>query len=97
MVDDTDDSEIKIVDFGLSKIIMPGETCKEPFGTFGYAAPEIFMDIAYDKSVDIWALGVISYALLGGRQPFQALNVKEIARKTIEEEADFSSKFWTTI
>ena len=33
MTDTTDDSDIRLVDFGLSKIIGPNETCTEPFGT----------------------------------------------------------------
>ena len=31
--------DIRILDFGLSKIIGPGETCSESYGTPGYAAP----------------------------------------------------------
>ncbi len=33
MSDDTDDSILKIVDFGLSKMIGPNETASDPFGT----------------------------------------------------------------
>ena len=33
MTDTTDESDIRLVDFGLSKIIGPNETCNEPFGT----------------------------------------------------------------
>ena len=33
MVDTTDESELKLVDFGLSKILGPSETSTEPFGT----------------------------------------------------------------
>ena len=33
MTDETDTADIKLLDFGLSKIIGPNETCKEPFGT----------------------------------------------------------------
>ena len=36
MVNNTDDADIKLVDFGLSKTFGPGETCKEPFGTLCY-------------------------------------------------------------
>ena len=43
MVDETIDSEIKLVDFGLSKNFGPNETCKEPFGTLCYVAPEILL------------------------------------------------------
>ncbi len=33
MTNNSDAAEIKLLDFGLSKIIGPGETCTEPFGT----------------------------------------------------------------
>ena len=33
MTDNTDDADIRLVDFGLSKIIGPSEFCTEPFGT----------------------------------------------------------------
>ena len=43
MCDDTDDSELKLVDFGLSKILGPNETSVDPFGTLSYVAPEILL------------------------------------------------------
>jgi len=33
MTDDSQDADIKLLDFGLSKIVSPGELCHEPFGT----------------------------------------------------------------
>ncbi len=33
MTDDTENADIKLLDFGLSKIVSPGEMCSEPFGT----------------------------------------------------------------
>ena len=36
-----DYSKIKLVDFGLAKMIGPNEKASEPFGTLGYVAPEI--------------------------------------------------------
>ena len=33
MTDNTDKADIRLLDFGLSKIIGPNETCTEPFGT----------------------------------------------------------------
>jgi len=33
MVDTSDESDLKIVDFGLSKIVGPTETSLDPFGT----------------------------------------------------------------
>jgi serine/threonine protein kinase len=33
MTDGSEDADIKLIDFGLSKILGPNETCNEPFGT----------------------------------------------------------------
>ena len=43
MVSNDEDSEIKLVDFGLAKTFGPGEMCKEPYGTLCYVAPEVLM------------------------------------------------------
>merc|ERR1719266_1612464 len=39
-------------------------------GTTAYMAPEIVRRQAYDKSVDIWALGVMAYKMLTDAFPF---------------------------
>ncbi len=79
MVDESDDSEVKLVDFGLSKIIGPGEYCHDPFGTYGYAAPEVLEQKPYDSAVDIWSLGVVLYALLAGATPFDDVSEDRVA------------------
>ena len=61
--------QIKIADFGLSKVIWDSQTMT-PCGTVGYTAPEIVKDERYSKSVDMWALGCVLYTLLCGFPPF---------------------------
>ena len=70
MTNDEEDAQIKILDFGLGKIIGPNEKCSEPYGTIIYCAPEIILDYPYTKNVDSWSLGVITYIMLYGRLPF---------------------------
>lgn len=43
MSDDNEDASLKLVDFGLSKIIGPKETSLDPFGTLSYVAPEVLL------------------------------------------------------
>ena len=43
MANDDDDCDLKIVDFGLSKIIGPNESSLDPFGTLSYVAPEVLL------------------------------------------------------
>ncbi len=79
MADDTEQSDVKLVDFGLSKMIGPNEFCTEPFGTFGYAAPEVLQGKPYDKAVDIWGLGVVLFILLVGHAPFEEESEERLA------------------
>ena len=70
MISKEEDSEIKLVDFGLTKTFGPGETCKEPYGTLCYVAPEILLQKPYDKAVDCWSLGIIIYEMAHLSPPF---------------------------
>ena len=94
MTNSSDDAELKVVDFGLSKIVGPNETSTQPFGTLCYAAPEVLSSRPYGKEVDLWSLGVITYLFLAGSLPFDADDDREIARLTIEEQADFDFEEW---
>ena len=98
MTDDSDKADIRLVDFGLSKIVGPGQKCKEPYGTLSFVAPEVLRGKEYDKSVDLWSLGITTYLLLCGFLPFDDKHSeREIARQTIEEPTPFPSKTWNHI
>jgi calcium-dependent protein kinase len=64
------DSDLKLVDFGLSKIMGTEEFTSECVGTLCYAAPELLMGLHYNKLVDMWSLGILTYGLLVGRLPY---------------------------
>ena len=85
-----DDSDIRILDFGLSKIVGPYEKCDEPYGTLTYCAPEIILDEPYSKAVDLWSLGIMTYLMLSGRLPFNSQDENEIARQVAYDDPDFS-------
>jgi len=62
-------SELKLIDFGLSKHFSEGEVLSEAVGTPYTIAPETILG-KYDERVDLWAIGVITYLLLSGETPF---------------------------
>lgn len=62
--------QIKITDFGLSKIVVPNETMLESCGTPAYVAPEVLHKKGYKKEVDMWSAGVIYYTLICRQLPF---------------------------
>jgi len=91
MTSDGDDGDIRILDFGLSKISTPNEKCTEPYGTLTYCAPEIILDEPYNKEVDMWSLGIMTYLMVSGRLPFNAEDENKIARQIAFSEPDFEN------
>ena len=87
----SDDSDIRILDFGLSKISTPNEKCTEPYGTLTYCAPEIILDEPYNKEVDMWSIGVMTYLMISGRLPFNGEDENKIAREIAFNEPDFNN------
>lgn len=63
------DSELKMIDFGLSKHFQYGEVHHDAVGTPYTVSPEVIRG-SYDERCDIWAIGVIAYLLLSGDPPF---------------------------
>lgn len=51
-------------------------------GTIEYMAPEVIKELPYDRSIDVWSLGVLLYELLHGYSPFRAKNPTEEAEYT---------------
>jgi len=89
---------IKIADFGLSKIFAGGAQLETSCGTPDYAAPEVLTgEFAYDKSVDLWSVGVITYVLLCGYPPFYAQSQPLLFEKIINADYDFPEPEWTYI
>lgn len=58
----TDALTVKLIDFGMATFVQ--RPFLSPVGTTGYMAPEMLVRPSYDKSVDIWSLGVIFYTIL---------------------------------
>ncbi|XP_018022997.1 MAP kinase-activated protein kinase 2 [Hyalella azteca] len=61
---------LKLTDFGFAKETFSKESLQTPCYTPYYVAPEVLGPEKYDKSCDIWSLGVIMYILLCGFPPF---------------------------
>lgn len=81
LVDKTDDSDLKIADFGLSKMVddIENATMQTVCGTWAYAAPEVKTSLmsssdaskaSYTAKVDLWSTGVILFVVLAAYHPF---------------------------
>jgi serine/threonine protein kinase len=88
--------QIKIADFGLSKVVWDTQTMT-PCGTVGYTAPEIVKDERYSKSVDMWAMGCVLYTLLCGFPPFYDESIQVLTEKVARGQYTFLSPWWDDI
>jgi eukaryotic-like serine/threonine-protein kinase len=82
---------VKVLDFGLARVAGEGRS-GEPltrtgsvFGTPEYMSPEQARGEIVDHRADLYALGVILYELLSGKQPFVALELVAVLIKHIQE------------
>jgi serine/threonine protein kinase/tetratricopeptide (TPR) repeat protein len=73
----TPDGLVKIVDFGLARVITSVSMTQSggTSGTVGYMSPEQSLGKAIDRRTDIWALGVVLAEMLSGQNPFWRDNV----------------------
>ena len=63
---------LKIIDFGLSNFYDGHKRLQTPCGSPCYASPEMVKGKKYDGfNIDIWAIGVILFAMLCGYLPFE--------------------------
>ncbi|KAI2467901.1 kinase-like protein [Annulohypoxylon bovei var. microspora] len=64
-------SVITLTDLGLSRRVADDEKLETRCGSDDYAAPEVILGQPYDgRAIDAWSLGVLLYALLESRLPF---------------------------
>jgi len=88
---------VKIADFGLSKLFSGDEELTTSCGTPGYVAPEVLMSESYDKSVDMWGIGIITYILLAGYPPFYGDNDTQLFEKIMSADYDFDDECWDDV
>ncbi|XP_063078204.1 hormonally up-regulated neu tumor-associated kinase homolog A [Engraulis encrasicolus] len=82
-------NNIKIVDFGLSNTLkaesMSAELLSTQCGSPAYAAPELLAHKKYGPKVDVWSVGVSTFAMLTGTLPFtvEPFNIKQLHQKMV--------------
>ena len=97
---ESDDSDIKIIDFGLSKIFdprKPGDAeMKTGCGTPYYISPEVLTH-NYNEACDLWSAGCILYVLLCGYPPFYGDDDKEIIENVRIGDFDYPAEEWEDV
>ncbi len=95
------ESDLKMIDFGLSKHFFFGQVHHEAVGTPYTVAPEILRG-SYNEKCDIWSLGVITYLLLSGETPFggdsASDNMLHVRRKILSGSFQFEpADIWENV
>ena len=81
---------IKIGDFGMSKVVEKNAVQNLVVGTIYYVAPEVIKK-KYNEKCDIWSCGVIMYVLLTKKPPFNGEMTEEIIASIEKGEYDLKS------
>ncbi len=84
LIDSND--RIKLADFGMAAIQQePYRLLDSHCGSPHYAAPELIREEKYEGApVDIWSTGVILFAMLAGRLPFNHKKTEKVFAKAVE-------------
>jgi eukaryotic-like serine/threonine-protein kinase len=78
---------VVLADFGIARSSESlGLTAADALmGTVPYLAPELFQSETPTPAADVYAVGILGYELLSGRQPFQAANTAAVMYKHMHE------------
>lgn len=86
----TNDGVVKIVDFGLAKLIGQKNLTREGIsvGTVVYMSPEQARGEEVDRLTDIWSLGVVIYEMITGQLPFRGEDVQTVLHSILTKEPE---------
>jgi serine/threonine protein kinase len=99
----TRDGRVKVLDFGVAKMVGPDttdQTVESPtvaathagvlIGTTAYMSPEQARGLAIDKRTDIWAFGCVLYEMIAGRHAFPGRTTSDLIARVLEHPPDWN-------
>jgi calcium-dependent protein kinase len=91
-----ENSPIKVIDFGMSRIFNDKQAMFDKVGTAYYISPEV-LDGFYDEKCDIWSAGIILYILLCGYPPFNGNDDDEIFESIKKRKFVYPDSEWAHV
>lgn len=89
----SDNTPMKLIDFGLAKRFSSRRNLKTRVGTLYYVSPQVLSG-SYNEKCDIWSAGVILYLLLAGVPPFNGPDDASIVARVREGDLRFAEPIW---
>lgn len=91
-------NHIRLIDFGLcDNFASQSQEFRFVCGSPAYISPEMAKNEPYNKSIDIWAAGVVLFAITHGRLPFTAPNPADQLKRIVFTEPPYSSTISTDL
>ena len=87
--EDMSDVTLKIIDYGLARVLGINETSNDPYGSLSFKAPELILHKNYNFKVDVWAMGVSIYYIVYKMLPFDEGNREDIKRAIVNKPVIF--------
>lgn len=97
MMGDSPEAGVKLVDFGLSRVITQGTEITQIMGTPDYVAPEVINFEPISLATDMWSVGVLTYVFLTGCTPFGGDTDQETFVNITQAEVDFPDELFSDI
>jgi serine/threonine protein kinase len=94
---DGDFQTLKLVDFGLARVLEADETTRDFCGSLGYIAPEIYQGERYRFEVDMFSFGVLLFRLLSGERPFPSNEPHILKRDTVMLQYNVQGNDWEIV
>ena len=93
------DTDIKIADFGLAKVLEGNNITRTACGSPNYVAPEVISsdNPGYGSKADMWSVGVIVYILLSGIPPFYNENRHLLFKSIILCDFDYPETHFSQV
>jgi calcium-dependent protein kinase len=91
-----EDAMLKLLDFGLSRVLAPGGSINSAAGTLEFMAPEVLREEQHGEACDLWSVGIMAYTLVSGKLPFDGADA-EIESAILRGDWHMNDDVWAGV